>query len=277
MAAIDSRLSSLGPEPSLLIAISLFWAYLCVQLIKLFTGKTSRSAIREKTSENVGAYNETIVLCGPCGAGKTRIFYQVCLDETDLPTVTSVQANIGIPPSTGVRFIDWPGHASTNLMHDEVFATVLRERVRFVLVIDSTQPVGTAADTLHQIFQYYYSKHGKTARQTGKSVFGLGGSKEAPIIFVACHKQDVSKAKNPRRIQLQLRTELERLLQAQQASSTAPTYWPAGTPVQWDQLEEAIGCRLAWCPTHCKGGDGLDTLMSFCMTGRMTDDGKDAS
>jgi signal recognition particle receptor subunit beta len=273
-----------------------------------FSARKGSAIVQKKTPKNMDPWNvasaavtatpydETVLLCGPRGGGKTRLFYHLCLGESNIPTVTSVQANMGIPPppqqqqQRTIRYIDWPGHASTHILYDDVLRPVLEQEgpIRFVVVVDSTQPVGLAADTLHQVLQFYFNQQQQGSAASGARTStwwksrGNNQSDTVPTVLIACHKQDAPKAKNPRRIQLQLRTELERLLQSQHAATKtdtttnntvmkedAPTtlWWPSGVPLDWDALD--AWCRVRWVPTHCNSDAGIAALRTFCTTGQV--------
>lgn len=192
-------------------------------------------------------FDATVVFIGPRQAGKTRLFYQLCYSEGNLPTLMSLKANVGIAPDTRIRYVDWPGHASVN---DPALVSVLTSKkdVRIVIVMDATQPVSAAADNLYQLLNLLHSKKTKTT------------------IFVACHKKDFPKAKNDRRIKIQLRTELERILAAKTALGE-PAAWCSAQPLELDELSFV---KLHFCATTCEGS-GSPELMTFCQTGVVAD------
>ena len=92
--------------------------------------------------------------------------------------------------------------------------------LRIVMVLDATQPVKEAAAIFFQLWNCVALT---TAAATDKNNSWSRSNHPPPVvpIMIACHKQDLSKAKNIRRIRLQLRTELEKILAVQQ-----PSWWP---------------------------------------------------
>lgn len=160
------------------------------------------------------SFDETVLFCGPSLGGKTSLFYRLVQQkQTDnaenscrnlLKTVRSIKLNTGvlktitIGGSTGasnnhdpkvVRILDTPAHWGPQKLLQVI---PLKQMNRLVVVVDSTQSVAPAADYIYSIIK--------------KSNYNQSGS-----ILISCHKSDHPKAKNARRIKLQLRSELVRL------------------------------------------------------------------
>lgn len=254
-----------GPEATVTILFSLFVSWMLLVVVRFLTRRTGRAIARDNHAGNDTilqaseddnmAYDATVVLVGPSDAGKTRIFHQLVHDNHDhhentIPTLMSLRANVGV--AQGIRYMDWPGWAS--ITDDDVLQPILlkKSRPRMVLVLDATQSVTAAADVFYDVLAHFY----KTC------------DKHRPAqLFIACHKQDL-KAKNTKRIQLQLRTELERLLQVNKASSSEDKknlWWPAGEPLELDQL---TFCKLYFGATSCVKGLS-DEFMAYCRTGTL--------
>ena len=143
--------------------------------------------------------------------------------------------SLSAPPSPPqiIRWIDYPGHASlydtsllqiltptttTTTPHQKRKSTLSPPPLRIVLVVDATQPVTTAAELLFQLFTILYEAHGiHGPTLTNPSI------PSKPCIFVACHKKDIHKAKNEKRIKIQIRTELERLIYHHSVLQTTTT------------------------------------------------------
>ena len=139
------------------------------------------------------------------------------------------------PPSPPqiIRWIDYPGHASlydtsllqiltpttTKTPHQKRKSTLSPPPpLRIVLMVDATQPVTTAAELLFQLFTILYEARGiYDPTLTNPSI------PSKPCIFVACHKKDIHKAKNEKRIKIQIRTELERLIYHHSVLQTTTT------------------------------------------------------
>ena len=214
---IDPRLEPIvGPEASINIIGSLFFAWLFYRLALVFfssgysVGDSNRnSAIQEDDRDqdilpsNAKAsrpYDETVLLCGPSLAGKTGIFYGLLQRGNSISrmeTVRSIKSNTGFLESSGkvIRILDTPGHWGPEKL---LRVVGLKDVDRLVVVVDSSQPVSPAADYLYAILKSTISG------DATKPVF-------TQPIFIACHKSDHAKAKNTRRIKLQLRSELIRL------------------------------------------------------------------
>mmetsp|Transcript_17792 Transcript_17792/g.36625 ORF Transcript_17792/g.36625 Transcript_17792/m.36625 type:complete len:302 (+) Transcript_17792:158-1063(+) len=251
---VDPLLEPLvGPEASVNMVGSLFLAWFLYQLAQsLFSSGSSlgsgskNSAIQEDerdqdilptNAETSRPFDGTVLLCGPSLAGKTSIFYQLLQKGGDSTpgTVRSIKSNTGfLVTSEGVlRLLDTPGYWGPQ----KLFRVVdLQDVKRLVVVVDSSQPVAPAADYLYAVLKSTISK------ATGST----------PSILIACHKKDHSKAKNARRIKLQLRSELIRLGKLDNAESE--------DPVNWEETMNAV-------PLCSSKVSDLKELREFCETG----------
>jgi len=271
-----------GPEASITLATSLLLSFLVLQLVRAFSGisRTGKAIADDDDSNDAVAileqYGDTVILCGPMFAGKTRIFYMMAHRDANLPTVMSLRANAALLHSSSdkddtepLRILDYPGHSG---LQDSLFVDMLQaDPVRVALIVDATQSMATAADFLYDLLQH--------AKDQG---FGKDSSKNKLKVFVACHKSDLSSSKNPRRIKISLRTELEKLLKVRSTeaataesegttittnqSSSAP--WWKDEPVSLD-LDDLQYAHLRFEATTCSVADGIDTLADFCKTGSM--------
>jgi signal recognition particle receptor subunit beta len=271
---LDPRLEPyVGPEATVTLVATLAAAWTILVLLRFLVnrlvGRKGR-AIADEDDDHVLSTSTSpageehadaqVVLCGPINAGKTRLFYELCYQSGNMPTLMSLKANVGLWTSadgdgtTAVRYTDWPGHAS---LQDPAFRSLLllrSEPPRIVLVLDATQPVSAAADALYELLRYAALTRQKTTAAT--------------TIFVACHKSDLPKAKNHKRIKIQMRTELERLLKLRKDAEErdAAAWWPAtGEPLELDRLS---CCTLHFSSTTCVGKDCTE-LLEFCRTGRL--------
>lgn len=258
----DAQLEpSVGPEATVTIGSALFVCWIVVYIVGFLTKRIAGQgrAIAEEDDDNVLSeaaaamkgeqFDVTVLLCGPMGGGKTRLFYHLCTGDKNVPTLTSLKANVGIAgiqPDRGdkekVRYIDWPGHASLN---DSALDTVWKapvNSVRLVLVLDATQSVAAAASTLYEIWE------------------GAVTSKRQRNVLICCHKKDFPKAKNWKRIKIQMRTELERLV-----TTKKPTWWAASKEIELDSLPQLA---LYFCSTTCES-NGLIPLEEYCRQGKL--------
>lgn len=247
---VDPQLEPyVGPEGTVSLLSSFILAWLVWVIIR-FMSKRLLSTGNAVDDEPVVAttpsapYNHTVLLCGPMESGKTRLFYQLCHGSTTMPTVMSLRANVGV--SHSIRYMDWPGYGS--LKDPNLVPVMKAAHPRIVLVLDATQSVSSAADCLDELLtvaQQYYS------------------TKNPLAIFVACHKNDLSKAKNAKRVRLQMRTELERLLKSRGDSIT---WWSAGG--EQLELDDLKFVKLSFCATSCEGVASPE-LVVFCQSGKL--------
>ena len=261
---IDAQLEAVvGPEASVTMGSTLLAMYIVVIAVRFLTSRLAGQgrAIAGEDDDNVlsnaatlqgESFDVTVLLCGPMGAGKTRLFYHLCTDDKDMPTLTSLKANVGISArivdrgdTETVRYLDWPGHAPVD---DAALDTVWKaplDQVRIVLVLDATQPVAAAASVLYQIWE-----NAVTSQRHRK-------------VLIACHKKDFPKAKNSRRVKIQMRTELERLV-----TTKKPTWFP---PLQEVEIDSLPQLELHFCSTTCES-NGLRPLEEYCRQGKFPDE-----
>ena len=164
-------------------------------------------------------FDGTVLLCGPPLAGKTSLFYRLINQQQDSDgknwkTVRSIKSNTGfletvtreknddlavatVATTTALRILDTPSHWGPQKLLQVV---PLQDIERLVVVMDSTKPVAPAADYLYAIIK---------SKMTEKNIKQNRTSRNS--LMIACHKSDHPKAKNVRRIKLQLRSELIRL------------------------------------------------------------------
>lgn len=273
-----------GPEGSVTVLSTLLVAWLVLATMRLVSSRvfgTGRALADEEedtilSSKTAAAsaaanYDATVLLVGPSLSGKTRLFYRLCYGKTysNMPTLMSLKANVAIStPSvveeTGnhnstesIRYMDWPGYAP---LTDPALKSVLVPTTRIVLVLDATQPVASAADILYQLLLTAF--HLRKSKAKGEAT---------TKILIACHKSDFPKAKNWRRIKIQMRTELERLLTVRASKGQEEDlWWPAGEPLD---LGEIPGVQLAFLSTSCEGRLTAD-LLGFCHTGVLPSESK---
>jgi signal recognition particle receptor subunit beta len=261
IVSIDAQLATtVGPEATITVSSTILVSWLVLILIRFFSKRFTGGgkAIADDDADNVLSksamknkveYDATVLFCGPMGGGKTRIFYQICAEEKVTKTVTSIKANAGVAPMKSergdkatVRYIDWPGHAPLSDSALEPLWKAPNDKVRVVLVLDATQPVAAAASVLYTLWE------------------GAATAKRRRTILVACHKKDFPKAKNWKRVKIQLRTELERLV-----TTKKPEWWPASKEVELDDLPQ---CDLYFCSTSCES-NGLVSIEDYCRKGKL--------
>jgi len=260
MQKIDPVLEPVvGPEASVNLGGSLLLAFLLYRVAQtLFTSGSSlgssskNTAIQEDERDqdiltsNAKAnrsFDETVLLCGPSLAGKTSIFYRLLQrvgGNGVTETVRSVKSNTGFLDSSekSIRILDTPGHWGAQKL---LRVVGLQDVQRLVVVVDSTQPVAPAADYVYAIIKAKISD----------------ADSDSPNVLIACHKSDHAKAKNARRIKLQLRSELIRLGKLDTDGETE-----TGGQVNWEEMMN----NIPLCPSNISS---LEQLQDFCTTGKL--------
>jgi len=252
----------MGPEASVTLGTTLLAMWIALILVRFLTQRLAGQgrAIAGEDEDNVLSkaalqgeqFDVTVLLCGPPGGGKTRLFYHLCTGDKNMTTLTSLKANVGISAKNSdrgdkdtVRYLDWPGHAP---LDDSALDGVWKapsNQVRVILVLDATQPVAAAANTLYQIWELAVA------------------SKRPRTVLIACHKNDFPKAKNTKRVKIQLRTELERLV-----TTKKPEWWSTSREVELNSLHEL---DLHFCSTTCEN-KGLTPMEAYCRQGKLPDE-----
>lgn len=281
-----------GSDASVTIGLSFFVAWI-VWILILIKGRhvlfgRGKAIVEADDKQGLASSSDaerckaTVVLCGSTSSGKTRIFYELCYgqDHANIPTLMSLTVNVAIgtdrfQQQVGktdlltddsrhlIRYVDWPGRAS---LGDPNFVSLMSslpsKALRVILVVDSTQSVSPAAEILYQLFVLANN---------------IKRDKDPLNIFIACHKKDMAKSKNHKRIKIQLRTELEKLLavkdkaiKAQRLETTTngeafdvQPWWPVGKPLDFDELPF---CRLYFASTTCSER-GLTEIIEYCSKG----------
>jgi len=255
-----------GEEATITIVGSLLLAFLIYHFLKVATATFSnkKAVARDDNDEDVllekvlskQAYQDTVVFAGPMLAGKTRLLYWLCHDQPNVQTVVSMRPNVAFKTvsvgttqdqkTTTTRVMDYPGHLS---IQSSQLLDVLDKRI--CLVLDSTQPVGPAADILFQLLSLPPPSSGSDNKRQ---------------ILIACHKSDIKGSKNHKRIKIQLRNELEHILSIQ----TTCSWWQPGKPIVWEELDSA---DIAFLSTSCEDDHmGMKELNNFVCEGTLPED-----
>ena len=308
MAAFDAHpviADNLAPltsgEPSTAILLSVFVGFAILRLFRvlglsniIIGGRSLHVDEDEEYDVRVAgstvAFDDTVALIGPCGAGKTRLFHALCYSQGNpqqggpavVSTVTSMKASAGYISVTdrdnnsadgneAVRLIDYPGHPSLR----PKMAPVVSASTRIVVAVDSTRPVADGAALLHSILT-----DSNVASGWRKTLAGRGTATptaEKTPILVACTKSDVPKSKNWRRMKIQLRSELEKLEKIGGTTAVAATSSGAdgnrlflakgkGGGLDLDNLGEDIAATLHFFSVG-GSGTGMEALEAFVKQG----------
>jgi len=282
MREIDPRLEAfVGPEASTSIFGSLLLAWILYQLLSnisktifstssLGSGKKN-TAIQEddrdkdilpSDAETSRPFDGTVLLCGPSLGGKTSLFYRLLQRQQQQPqqcmaTVRSIKSNTGFIETvennnaTVLRILDTPGHWGPQKL---LRAVPLEEVQRLVVVVDSTQPVAPAADYLYAVLKSTIRKNINTSDSSGSNPC---------FVLIACHKSNHAKAKNAKRIKLQLRSELIRLSKLMMNKGSGND---GGNDDDDDDDWEEILNNVPLCSSSVAD---LEAVREFCETGRV--------
>jgi signal recognition particle receptor subunit beta len=271
MKQIDPALEFLvGPEASISLVGSFFLAYvlfLVVTKVLGAAGGAGGKAIQDDDADqnilqhdDKTSFEGTIVLCGPSMGGKTTLFYHLihhgASTSNHIRTVKSIKSNMGFmnvssdDSSTIWRVVDTPGHWGPEKL---LQAISLAQVQRVVLVVDSTQPVATAADYLYVLWT---------------AMSQLSSRNIAPQLLITCHKSRHPKAKNTRRLKLQLRSELDRLQKLQSIqdlnNNSSDDDKTTTRSTDWEQVLNQV-----WICSSDITDQGMKEVTQFCQTGIM--------
>jgi len=170
-----------------LILGTVFLAFI-VSLIPILFSKKQRM-IRRKTRKR------SVLLLGPCGAGKTVLIFQLCHGEIP-QTVTSMKENVMVyndeELKKPVEMIDFPGHERlrSNLL------SRVEETSAIIVLLDSNNMKAHIRPTAEILFDIL----------THPSM-----ENNPPPLLVVCNKQDLPNAKAEIRIKKALELELDNL------------------------------------------------------------------
>jgi len=295
-------------EPSVSMLSALFSAYVVLRLIQglqfWWTSTTKRSTAHlsgeedavlsglsqnnKKRTDNKSAqdddmpsFDETVVLCGASGAGKTALLH--CLrTETDGDscqppmTTTSLVANVAYMNVTSsdnadeetkheteaVRLVDYPGHPS---LSTKLTSLLLPDQTaRVVFTVDATKPVTDGVAILYKSI-LTNNQVRKAWKASGKTL----------SILIVCTKEDDKKAKNHKRMKIQIRNELDRLRKVDSAmedvtgNGSTPMSIAKGKTIDLDDLGPDMPVlHFVETGLGIQGGDnGLKAVREFVRTG----------
>ena len=296
-------------EPSMSILSAFFSAYIVLKFIQglqfWWSSTTKRSTAHLGGEENAvlsglsqgnnkqrkndqtqedatPQFDETVVICGASGAGKTALLHCLCNEnDGDLCqppiTTTSLVANVGymcIPSdstdkakdkeSMTVRLVDYPGHPS---LSTQLTSLLLPDQTsRVVFAIDATKPVTHGVAILYKAI--FTNSQVKSAWETcGKKM----------VILIVCTKEDDKRAKNYKRMKIQIRNELDRLRKVDSAmedvtgNGSTPISIAKGKSIDLDDLGHGMP-ELHFVETGIgtQGKDnGLEAVREFVRTGKV--------
>jgi signal recognition particle receptor subunit beta len=279
-------------EPSMTILVSLLSIYFLATLIKFlsFRGKAVEGLDDDEPEGNVLSnlndeqYQDSVILCGPCGSGKSLLFHQLTKNSSDqigengdksIHTVMSLKANVNVVE--GLRIVDYPGHIT---LSEKLPSLLLPQNTptRAVFVVDSTKSLSEAAVLLYR------------SVLTNPSVANAWRkSGEVMKIMVACNKSDETGAKNWRRVKIQLRSELDKLKKISSSiekgegenslvrdgdNAGEELFELSGKTIDLDDLSKngLEMMKLNFLSLSAKNGDGMKELEAFVTNGEVLTD-----
>jgi len=231
-------------------------------------------------------YDDTVVLCGSTGSGKTALLYQMCGSNGGLvPTVMSMKATVGYIKSSSatVRIIDYPGHPSLSSQLPTALTSSSKKKqnpTRIIFTVDSTKPVADGAELLYSILT------NATVRSFWENMVSKNNDTSKIPIVIVCTKQDVKNAKNWKRMKIQLRTELDKIRKVVLKSTKNNkskdvneggggeeilTLGVPGKTLDFEKLGEDIPVSIHFTSVSCVTGDGMDNLKEFVTSGVIVD------
>lgn len=225
------------------------------------------------------AYDDSVVLFGPCGSGKSLMFHHLSNEDDDndnsdgggtmIHTVMSLKANVHV--ANGLRIVDYPGHITLSQKLPNLLSSS-SPASRGVFVVDSTKSLAEAAELLY-----------KSVLTNLSVVNALRKKGETMNILVACNKSDEAGSKNWRRIKIQLRNELDKLKKITTATSleqsgiqgdgdaTLGVHELTGKTIDLDDLSknglEMI--KLNFLSLSARKGEGMKELKVFVNDGEV--------
>ncbi|KAJ8598840.1 hypothetical protein CTAYLR_008541 [Chrysophaeum taylorii] len=191
-----------------------------------------------------------VVLIGPCGAGKTLLFYRLTEDE-HCDTVSSMQSNQG--QVGDVALVDFPGHYRLRGgLKDE-----LDRATKLVMLVDAAAMAAQAKPAAELLFQVL------TAFQNAK---------RPPPVLLICNKTDKATAKTPQRVKLMLMNEIETLRKTAHALRSIDDDDDKQQPAQLGvegrvfSFDQHSPCPITFLPISVKNDD-LSPVRAFVQTG----------
>lgn len=199
--------------------------------------------------------NNGVILVGPCGAGKTVIFQQLCYGGV-AETVTSMSPAYSEytfesrETSKKITMIDFPGHQRQR----PALLGLLSGAKCLVVVVDSSnsKQVKEASDLLFSVLTYPLLP------------------RSTPVI-VFCNKMDVEGSKSADRVKLLLQKELATMRntrgsmsqEGDDSSKVVRTLGQEGKPFKFDDDMPNVTFASG---TALQGVSGLSALTSFLAT-----------
>lgn len=276
-------------EPSMCIVVALVIIYFLSMIVRFSTVK--KKAVvgldaddpERQVLSNIqsGDYTDSIILFGVCGGGKSVLFNKLSNESQPqaIQTVTSLKANVKVIDD-GIRIIDYPGHITLSTKLPSLLMpgnSSSSGNTRALLVVDSTKPL---TDTASYLFQNVLTNSQliRAWRNTNRTM----------KILIVCNKNDAPGAKNWRRIKIQLRTELDKLIKISSSMTnvqnesdggyvndenrTNERFELVGKSIDLDDLSKngILNITLSFVETSCVNGEkGIREVKEFINKGEI--------
>lgn len=200
------------------------------------------------SSGSGGSSASSILIVGPCGSGKTSLFYRLLSskDGSDMwcETVSSMRKNAGMVGRESL--VDYPGHYRLR----GGLASELKGCKKVIFVVDSSamaQQSKAAAEILFQV---------------------LTSGAKCPLLFV-CNKTDKATAKTPQRVKLTMMNEIETLRKTANTMETTgdgASSVALGQQGQFFDFDKHSPCPVTFLPFSLKNDDDLSPITRFIAT-----------
>lgn len=201
---------------------------------------------------------DTVVIVGPCDAGKTTLFYQLRDGSPAADTVASMQENQDTFPLAGekagahpVTLVDVPGHPRVR----GAFERHMGAAKGVVFLLDSVTFVPQKTDTAEQLYEVL----------SHPAVL----SNRTPLLL-ACNKSDVGvKAHTPEFIRKMLEKELDQIcgtrgsLDDGSRGSGDVALGRPGEQFSFEGLATAQGVKVTFAHTSCLSAEGAQPIAAF--------------
>lgn len=270
-------------EPSMCIMVALVAVYFLSKIARFLTVK--KKAVEGLDADDPegqvlsniqgGVYTDSVILFGVCGGGKTVLFHKLTHESQlqEIQTVTSLKANVKVTDE-GIRIIDYPGHITLStklpsLLMPSNNSSSSRD-TRALLIVDSTKPLTDTASYLYQ-----------NLLTNSQLIHAWRNTNRTMNVLVVCNKNDAPGAKNWRRIKIQLRTEIDKLIKISSSMSNGgylndenradKHFELIGKSIDLDDLNKngISNIKLSFVEASCVNGNRIREVKEFVNKGEI--------
>ena len=194
-----------------------------------------------KKQKNIIIHRNIILICGPCGAGKTLLSYRLCWGQSPT-TITSMEPSHLELGAKKVALVDYPGHI--RLRHG-LFSKYLERAKVILFVIDSSRVQSQAREAAEFIYDLFTNP---LIDKVDKFV-------------VLCNKNDLGSTRPPARVKLTLQQELEKIKKTRKSleEDDDDSYVPLGREGKPFSFDQDSPVDIEFCGLSAKVDD-MDSL-----------------